>query len=277
MPIDKLPEDYTFPPVGRCIYCGATEGKMTREHIIPLALNGNLKLPRASCGACADKTREFEQLCTAEEHGMFFSIRARLGMKSRQGSTKRGTICTEVIGRDGTRSRKTFRIDDLPVAIYQWKLPPAGILIGRDPATEITTRKLISYWQSPKGLGQPFLETKGDTAVGTFAPEPFLQLLAKIGYSFAAGAIGPQNLMPELADLILTKHPRHTDYTYLIGTDEFDLPYSPICPSSPPAHRLEDVKRVASDGQTFSLVKVHIFQNLGFPEYHVVVGRCGNQ
>jgi hypothetical protein len=276
MSIDTLPEDYTFPPVGHCIYCGTTEGELTREHIIPLSLNGNLKLPRASCGTCAEKTKKFEQLCTAEEHGMFFSIRALLGMKSGRGSTKRGTIRTVVVGREGTRSRKTFQIDDLPVAIYQWKLPPAGILIGRDPATEITTRKLISYWQSPKGLSQPFLETKGDTAVGTFAPEPFLQLLAKIGYSFAAAAIRPQDLMPELADLILTKHPRHTDYTYLIGTDEMDLPYRPIDFSLPISHRLEDVKRTASDCQEFAIVKVHLFQNLGFPEYHVVVGRCGN-
>jgi hypothetical protein len=271
-----LPEHFTFPPVGRCIYCGTTKGKLAVEHIIPLSLNGNVKLPRATCRACAEKTGKIEQLCTAEQHGMFFSIRARLAMKSRRGSTKRGTIGTVVLGRDGTRSRKTFALNDLPVAIYQWKLPPAGILIGRDPATAITTRKRVTFWQSPDGLGRSFLETKGDVDVGKFDPEPFLQLLAKIGYSFAAAALGPQALMPELADLILTKHTRHTDYSYLIGTDEFDEPYSPIDLSLPTLHRLEDIERTASDGQKFVLVKVHLFQTLGFPEYHVVVRRCSN-
>jgi hypothetical protein len=133
--------------------------------------------------------------------------------------------------------RKTFKIDDLPVAIYQWKLPPAGILVGRDPAVEITHRNLVTYWQPPKGLGQEFLQTKGDTKVGKFYPEPFLQLLAKVGYSFGAAAFGPQALMPEVADLILTKHPRHTDYLRFIGTDELEEPCRPIDFSSRVAGR----------------------------------------
>jgi hypothetical protein len=277
MPNVVLPKSYTFPSIGRCIYCGTTEGKLTTEHIIPESLSGNLTLPQASCLACADKTKRIEQLCTAEEHGMFFSIRVHLGMKSKRGSTKRGTIRTVVTSRDGTRTRKTFAADDLPVAVYQWKLPPAGILVGRDPATEITTRKGATFWQSPRGPGQPPRQTNGEAAIGTFAPEPFLQLVAKIGYSFAAGAIGPHALTPEVADLILNKHPRHTDYTYFIGTDELDLPYRRVDFSGELTHRLEDVKRTASDGQTYWVVKVHLFHNLGFPEYHVVLGRCGNQ
>src|SRR5579864_6376972 len=115
MSADIRPENHRYPPVGHCIYCGSFEGKLSSEHIIPFALSGNLILPRASCRACADKTKKIEELCTKERYGMFFSIRARLGMKSRRGSTKRGTICTVVVGRDGTPSLKTFPLDDLPV------------------------------------------------------------------------------------------------------------------------------------------------------------------
>ena len=50
--------DVFYPAVGRCIYCGATEPplgarRFTDEHIIPLALGGNLILQEASCTDCA--------------------------------------------------------------------------------------------------------------------------------------------------------------------------------------------------------------------------------
>src|SRR5665213_1960681 len=50
----------TFPPVGACIYCGATEG-LTKEHIIPLGLGGQFVLPAASCPACSKITSDFER------------------------------------------------------------------------------------------------------------------------------------------------------------------------------------------------------------------------
>src|SRR5436853_1120388 len=60
-PIDSLPDltEVSYPPVGRCIYCGSTAG-LTREHVIPYGLNGELVLPSASCTKCAAVTSKCE-------------------------------------------------------------------------------------------------------------------------------------------------------------------------------------------------------------------------
>ena len=51
-----MPE-HLYPPVGRCIYCGATSPspgteRFGDEHIIPLAFGGNLVLREAACKEC---------------------------------------------------------------------------------------------------------------------------------------------------------------------------------------------------------------------------------
>ncbi|MFQ5853427.1 MAG: hypothetical protein ACE5JU_22945 [Candidatus Binatia bacterium] len=48
-----------YPPVGRCIYCPATDD-LRREHIIPFGLDGTAVLPAASCSTCARITGAFE-------------------------------------------------------------------------------------------------------------------------------------------------------------------------------------------------------------------------
>jgi len=46
--------------IGECVYCGAKEN-LANEHIVPLALGGNLVLQNASCRSCAKITGKFEQ------------------------------------------------------------------------------------------------------------------------------------------------------------------------------------------------------------------------
>lgn len=57
--ITRVPT-YRYRAAGKCIYCGCTE-QLTDEHIVPFALGGNLVLPTASCVACADRTKKYEQ------------------------------------------------------------------------------------------------------------------------------------------------------------------------------------------------------------------------
>src|SRR6186713_2037472 len=53
----------TYPPVGKCIYCGTSKGKLSDEHIVPLGLGGKTILPEASCSVCADITSAIEGHC----------------------------------------------------------------------------------------------------------------------------------------------------------------------------------------------------------------------
>lgn len=41
-------------PMGFCIYCGRTDGKLTKEHVVPEALGGVHVLTRASCDVCRE-------------------------------------------------------------------------------------------------------------------------------------------------------------------------------------------------------------------------------
>jgi hypothetical protein len=50
-----------LPSKGACIYCGATGVRLTDEHILPLSLGGGHVIADASCLACANVTKRFEQ------------------------------------------------------------------------------------------------------------------------------------------------------------------------------------------------------------------------
>src|SRR5689334_18963196 len=54
LPLDSLPRitAKTFNAVGSCVYCGAGQGELTREHIVPLGLGGTFVLPASSCKRC---------------------------------------------------------------------------------------------------------------------------------------------------------------------------------------------------------------------------------
>ena len=64
---------FHYPPVGRCIYCGATD-ELTDEHIIPFSLGGVLILDKASCNGtkgCNKKTHKFEGVVARQIFGKF--------------------------------------------------------------------------------------------------------------------------------------------------------------------------------------------------------------
>jgi hypothetical protein len=53
----------TCDPVGHCIYCGGTDrpsNLLSDEHIVSYAVNGNLVLPKSSCGECRLIIEQFE-------------------------------------------------------------------------------------------------------------------------------------------------------------------------------------------------------------------------
>jgi hypothetical protein len=268
MPFVMNPENHTYPPVGHCIYCHTTNGPLTDEHIIPFALNGRIVLPQSSCETCRRKTASFEAICTKNNSGIFFPLRAKLKMHSRRRSTLAERIDAFVLGRDGQGRVESVEVDDLPAAIIAWTLPYAGIIEGRDPVAPVTCR------YRPIVLGEPgesFKRIKGEVRIGKLKPIPFLRLIAKIAYSYAAAELGTQDLLPELADLTL-KDKTHTAYAYLIGTG--DLFQGPRLPTES-LHLLAIDELVLEHG-AFTLAMVHLFAQFGFPSYHVVVSHCPN-
>jgi len=82
--IDRLGEVKIPPrPIRFCIYCGASgpDVKLQREHVFPYALGGRFSLLEASCAACADVTKKFEEYCA---DNIFNDVRVHHGTQSRR-------------------------------------------------------------------------------------------------------------------------------------------------------------------------------------------------
>src|SRR5229473_1218955 len=61
--------------IGKCIYCGTTEGDLTEEHVTPFGLSGRLVLLNASCRSCAKITSALETTLLRHQ---WFAARAAL-------------------------------------------------------------------------------------------------------------------------------------------------------------------------------------------------------
>ena len=259
-------DNHRYPPVGRCIYCGSAEGQLSDEHIMPLALNGRLILPKASCEACQKRTQKIEEVCTAEKWGMFYPLRARFKLRSRNGWKSRRDLLTEVLPSDGTRNRQRFECDSFPTVCWGIESAPAGILLGMEPTNKIEC-KLVMRVHAPGENFNPSGESPL-VRVGTFRITAFFQLIAKIGYAFAAAETGTDGLLPMLADIVLW---RSDKAPYLIGGGTPTMTGMDTSAEKTEYLYKLQMHECVIQRNAFSLVSVHLFGQLGMPKYHVVV------
>src|ERR1700722_13971721 len=100
-----------YPPVGRCIYCGADAGEaeLTDEHIVPFALGGRSVLPKSSCRRCAHITGSVvERFCLRQ---MLGAVRTQRGFPTRRPKERPQTFqfTARVGSRDEERTEE-FRL-----------------------------------------------------------------------------------------------------------------------------------------------------------------------
>src|SRR5580704_13142686 len=114
--------------VGSCIYCGATSGKLSEEHVSPSGLNGCVVLLDASCTACAKET------CRIENHvlrHMWGAARDEMGFRTRDKEARRNRLYRLTVIRNGIRQElqvplaDTLRVIELPI------FGPAAALVRR--------------------------------------------------------------------------------------------------------------------------------------------------
>lgn len=121
-----------YPPVGLCIYCGSTNGALSKEHIIAYGLGGNLILPKASCESCAKITRDVEQFCLRPMLGPF---RIRLNLPTRRPKERPNVLAIEYIRTDGRRERESVPTEDFPGVCIGFRFPAPGLLQGQPRRT----------------------------------------------------------------------------------------------------------------------------------------------
>lgn len=173
----KLPD---APPRGYCIYCGkegSSEVILTREHIIPEGIGGNLVLPEASCDDCQRIIHDFE---TTIIRGHFGVARFKQGIFSKK---RRGRSAPDrnhfsglkYSGEQQPTERERFTRDEVPnsVILEVFNALPST-LTGAPVVEKPGYRICVSEWSESKfGLG--FNSREGD----------FSRELAKIAAGYA--------------------------------------------------------------------------------------------
>ena len=118
--------------IGYCIYCGANESDLSKEHIVPLALGGNMALPKASCSKCAVITSQFERFCARKVLGPF---RVRTGAPTRRPNLRPTNLPLGLIDLDGGRREEEHSVI-------------LTLLVGAVDAARIPDRTCHYTWRS---------------------------------------------------------------------------------------------------------------------------------
>lgn len=272
-----------YPPVGKCIYCGATSYSddesraLADEHIIPFALGGSHILPEASCRACETITGSTEQVAL---RGLLRGPRVALGLRSRKGHPDHLPMYAHL--RDSVH-KLDVQVEDYPTYLVLWApawlpLKLTGDSLPEEPrmyvtgcplnekaeaATKgMTPEEIMIITDDPpetvfqkSGLASPGLDIK-----------KFYRMLAKVAHSFAVATLGLNSFKPYLLDTIL-------------GADKDDLGLYFGGPMIQPRTFHKDAFHIMSlhcewsfDDVAYIVARIVPFAQYGGPTVYAVVG-----
>jgi hypothetical protein len=260
--------DPDFPSIGRCIYCGATEG-LSDEHIIPFSLAGNFIFRDASCRRCAAITSRDELLCA---RGIFGRLRIAHEFPTRRKNERPTHVTVELVSADGSEQVEVPVGSEPTAPLFAPLFPIAGILVGREPSIEIPgiQYQVILPFPPDHDARLQGLKREGATQVrvtGNWGLNPFMCLLAKIGHGFAVAGYGADSFTPILPGYVLDKDRR---LSHVIGgtTDKIQLPEG-----ANPIHAWQLGIRSINQ-KHYVAVHLHLFRYLGYPVYEVIAGEA---
>jgi hypothetical protein len=262
--------NHYYNPVGRCIYCGATElppgaDRFSDEHIIAFSFGGTLILPEASCPACQKLiNRDIEHPILRQEWG-WFRDKYDLPTYNKAARKKRKHIPVKRL--DGGTLLVPTNLHSTPVPLYLFS--EAAVLLGlphgigdknwllkifSNPDHENAMQENFPAWDKTHSFRARHIE--------------FARMIAKIGHGYAVAEYGRSDLEtfePMAVDVILG---RSKDWSYLVGGS---LEIAPVEPPGP-SHRL--TLKIIADGMARSLIVVEMrfFCQSLTPTYHAVVG-----
>jgi hypothetical protein len=252
-------KEIKFPQrIGRCIYCGHKGPGLTREHVVPLGLNGEWTLLDASCTTCAKETSAFEGNTLGR---VFIAPRLGLGMRSRDKRRHR-TRLPVVVEIDGERRQVDLPVGQAPIFALTPIFKPPGCLLP-EYAGGISVMGLQVTHLGPPDIRDvaKALGVKKFTVQLRYRPASFARMIAKIAYAFAVAGVGLNGLedpyvVPSIRGTVdevgrwvgsLTDDPWNAgNYLHAVTLRVIE----------PDLH-----------------ARVRLFTQYRFPEYHVVVGR----
>jgi hypothetical protein len=248
-----------IPSRGACIYCARKNVPLTDEHVVPLALGGSHILQRASCHACADITKKFEQDVARELWG---DARNSYNAPSRRKKQRQTHIL--LVDPDNPARRIKVPYSEYPAAMVFYKMQRAGLLEGMPDAVDMSAAwQLVAIHDDIKA--KVFMERYGIKVPSRFrhVPDSFARLLAKIGYCHMLTILEPTDFRPVCLPYILGEK---RNPSYIVG-GTFD-----VAPPDPQNGYVLNTLGFIETGRMMLLAEIRLFSNLHTPIYHVVVG-----
>lgn len=254
-----------YPAVGRCVYCGTPSGPLTKEHVLPFGLNGNLVLPDASCEACAKITSEVERRVL---RGFLERGRLALRMASRHKKRERSTtLPASLIQADESIVNKELPIMDSLQVVHLPVLIPPLCLGGR--ARDGNPEGMEYMGTATLHIGDPAEWLRQQSAVGVRFEAPvdvwaFTRMLGKIAHSYHVAEKGwfPLEESPVLP-VVLGKSNRAKEWIGTLGANLLEAP------GSQALHLMNIEDLTGPDGSVCSVVRIKLFAPWQGPTYAV--------
>jgi hypothetical protein len=250
---------YRFPDANRCIYCGTTEKRLTKEHIVPLGLGGNLIFPKASCIECAKIIHVYEYTTLRTTLGV---MRMRYGFPTRRKKDRPTHLDIQ------TSKGKLIKV---PIEEY-----PVGAVIpnfSRASVFENNSRRggLLEHIGRKVYLNgdlEAFMQ-KYDwdgRHIFKWMPYEFARMVVKICYGYAVAVLGYGMFSPICLDYILC---RSDDLGYVFGQNGENNEVG----GDSQIYKLDIGVYVKELGELIVVVYFSLIPSGGTPIYEVAVGK----
>jgi HNH endonuclease len=178
--------------IGICIYCGSTNN-LSKEHVLPYGLGGNLVLRKASCLACATETGRLEQRLL---RGHWWPYRQFLGLPSRSAGEPIPDLQVTIKKTNGTDIFATLPMAKYSFAVF-YEFDPPSILEGKErldtPNAPRVYMKYLSELPSSVFIdGVPYKlqpDEKLEISINSDVSD-FCRFLAKVAHGYAISRRG---------------------------------------------------------------------------------------
>jgi hypothetical protein len=254
------PAGHSYDPPGQCIYCRDKSNPeiLTREHIMPFALNGTLVIPKASCPKCSEITSKVETFCLQK---MFIDARTHLGLASRSERRKKKPRPSLRVGHIGPSNEiewwQELTAGKHPFALLSFEFGPAGILSRQPPNS---TPSIQMCFTPAPGFAERFGQLAPNASTRYIVDtDLFARMLAKIAHSFAVGNLGITAFDPFLTGVILGSDRDIFRYVGGAGGGSEKNP------------NLHSIRLNVENGMV--VVYIRLFAALDAPAYLIAVGR----
>ena len=257
------------PPVGRCIYCDATArtGRLTKEHVIPKLLAGNLTLRKASCDACAAITRAFEGYVGRR---VFQDVRLQHGFPM----TERPSLLP-MLDRFAPSPREAkarlVPTADHPGVVYMLNPEPAGMLTGKDPQKEFNGVQFFSFITPDHEQRVMRLKQQGLPTLlyREMEIDYLFRFIAKIALGIGVMVCGVDGFNATVIRRVIKKE--IPNWHHFVGGTTEEMDEFPPPTGKNVLHRFVAYSRLIN-GVLHLIVQIQLLTYLNTPIYTVVVG-----